>query len=65
MTDQEVAIELALMEQKINNMRTKLSIKRQQSANGRKQELSYVTKKLDLIVRSIHRIQDKMAIDRR
>lgn len=61
MTDQEIK---ALLRQTLwlaNNAIDRLVIERQASKNGRKQRLSYLTKKLEVIVGACNRGLDKIA----
>jgi hypothetical protein len=61
MNDQEIKALLTETLDKCNEAIDKLMIVRQASKNGRKQRLSYLTKKLDVIVGACNRGLDKIA----
>lgn len=60
MTDSEIVTLLLNVHNACNNAIDKLIIERQSSANGRKQKLSYVTKKLEVIVGAANKGLEKL-----
>lgn len=62
MTDNELAALLHNLEESVNDAIDKLIVRRQRSIND-KQRLSYTTKKLEVIIGAIHKIQDRMPVD--
>lgn len=63
MTDKELEMFLDVIEENVNNTIDKLIVRRQKAIGDEKKRLSYITKKLEVIIGAIHRIQDKMPID--
>ena len=60
MTDSEIVTLLQQVADISNDAIDKLIIERQSSANGRKQKLSYITKKLEVIVGAANKSIDKL-----
>jgi hypothetical protein len=60
MTDSEILYLLEDIALRCNNMIDTLIIERQASVNGRKQKLSYITKKLEVIVGAANKSLDKL-----
>lgn len=63
MTDKELEMFLDVIEENVNDTIDKLIVRRQKAVGNEKKRLSYITKKLEVVIGAIHRIQDKMAVD--
>lgn len=60
MTDVELDAFFAKIGIEANDMLDKVMVVRQTMTNGRKQKLSYITKKLDLITKCCNLAQDRL-----
>lgn len=63
MTDYELDRLFARIQIECNDAIDKLMVIRQASQNGRKQKLSYLTKKLEVIVGACNRAQERLSLN--